>query len=55
MFEIYVNDEVIGTYFDDLVTVTTGRTVKLVDFHNQCMAKIIYDGTSANIHLMEGG
>lgn len=37
------------------MSVSSGRTVKLINFQNNCVANIIYEGSSANIHLMKKG
>ena len=53
--EIKINGVSIGTYYDTVLTVTTGRTVQQFSTNNACKVRITYNGYVCPIYLFSPG
>ena len=54
-FQIYVNGQIISTFFDTVITVTSGRTAQQFSVTGPCQIRVKYDGPVYNIYLFTPG
>lgn len=54
-FQISVNGVLVSTFYDTVITVTSGRTAQQFSVTGPCQIRVMYDGPIYNIYLFAPG